>query len=88
MTVIDDRLLYANRERFPAADEVWWRQGADAQGNEYHAFLLYCADHRRHAYDEPCLRVICIVSENSHDGSKRRIKACSAFPREEKIARK
>jgi len=90
VTVIDDRLLYANRERFPDADEVV--VGDMAQMLKEMTITPSCyivLITRGHAYDEPCLRVI-INSQAKYIGmigSRRRIKACfQRFRDEEKIA--
>jgi xanthine dehydrogenase accessory factor len=90
VTVIDDRLLYANRERFPDADEVVVGDMAEtlkqmAIDPSYYIVLIT----RGHMYDEPCLRHI-IHSRAKYIGmigSRRRIKACfQRFRDEEKIA--
>ena len=90
VTVIDDRLLYANRERFPAADEVL--VGDMAQMLKEMRLTPSCyivLITRGHKYDEPCLREI-LHSKAKYIGmigSKRRIKACfQRFRDEEKIA--
>ena len=90
VTVIDDRLLYANRERFPDADEVV--VGDMAQTLKQMTITPSCyivLITRGHAYDEPCLRVI-VHSQAKYIGmigSRRRIKACfQRFRDEEKIA--
>jgi len=90
VTVIDDRLLYANRERFPDADEVV--VGDMAQTLKKMTITPSCyivLITRGHSYDEPCLREI-IHSEAKYIGmigSRRRIKACfQRFRDEEKIA--
>lgn len=90
VTVIDDRLLYANRERFPDADEVV--VGDMAQMLKEMAITPSCyivLITRGHAFDEPCLRVI-IGSRAKYIGmigSRRRIKACfQRFRDEEKIS--
>lgn len=78
-TVIDDRLLYANRERFPDADDVL--VGDMAQMLKDMTLTASCyivLITRGHAYDEPCLRVI-MHSQAKYIGmigSRRRIKAC------------
>jgi xanthine dehydrogenase accessory factor len=88
VTVIDDRLLYANRERFPDADEVV--VGDMAQTLKEMVITPSCyivLITRGHAYDEPCLRVI-VHSQAKYIGmigSRRRIKACFERFREEKI---
>ena len=90
VTVIDDRLMYANRERFPAADEVL--VGDMAQMLKEMIITPSCyivLITRGHAYDEPCLREIMNSPAKyiGMIGSKRRIKACfQRFRDEEKIA--
>ena len=88
--VIDDRLLYANRERFPDADEVL--VGDMAQMLKEMTITPSCyivLITRGHAYDEPCLRVV-LPSQAKYIGmigSRRRIKACfQRFRDEDKIA--
>lgn len=88
--VIDDRLLYANRERFPDADEVL--VGDMAQMLKEMMITPSCyivLITRGHAYDEPCLRVV-LPSQAKYIGmigSRRRIKACfQRFRDEDKIA--
>ncbi|HKY07795.1 MAG TPA: XdhC/CoxI family protein [Candidatus Binatia bacterium] len=88
--VIDDRLLYANRERFPEADEVL--VGDMAQMLKEMAITPSCyivLITRGHAYDEPCLRVV-LPSQAKYIGmigSRRRIKACfQRFRDEDKIS--
>jgi xanthine dehydrogenase accessory factor len=89
VTVIDDRLLYANRERFPDADEVL--TGDMAQMLKEMNITPSCyivLITRGHAYDEPCLRNI-MHSKAKYIGmigSRRRIKACfQRFRDEEKV---
>jgi xanthine dehydrogenase accessory factor len=90
VTVIDDRLLYANRERFPDADQVL--VGDMAQMLKQMALTSSCyiiLITRGHMYDEPCLREV-IHSQAKYIGmigSRRRVKACfQRFRDEEKIA--
>lgn len=90
VTVIDDRLLFANRERFPDADEVL--VGDMAQMLKEMTLTSSCfivLITRGHMYDEPCLREI-IGSQAKYIGmigSRRRIKACfQRFRDEDKIA--
>jgi xanthine dehydrogenase accessory factor len=90
VTVIDDRLLYANRERIPDADQVL--VGDMAQMLKEMTITPSCyivLITRGHKYDEPCLREI-IHSQAKYIGmigSRRRIKACfQRFRDEEKIA--
>jgi xanthine dehydrogenase accessory factor len=90
VTVIDDRLLFANRERFPDADEVV--VGDMAQTLKEMTITPSCyivLITRGHAYDEPCLRVI-VHTEAKYIGmigSRRRIKACfERFRNEDRMA--
>jgi xanthine dehydrogenase accessory factor len=90
VTVVDDRLMYANRERFPDADEVVVSDMARALKEMPITPATYIVlITRGHKYDEPCLREI-IHSQAKYIGmigSKRRIKACfQRFRDEEKIA--
>ena len=88
--VLDDRILFANRERFPDADAV--RVGDMAE--ELKAMAITPSTYivlitRGHKYDEPCLREIIHSSAKyiGMIGSRRRIKACfERFKNEEKIA--
>ena len=88
--VIDDRLLYANRERFPDADEVL--VGDMAQLLKEMTITPSCyivLITRGHAYDEPCLRVVLPTPAKyiGMIGSRRRIKACfQRFRDQDKIA--
>ncbi len=79
ITVLDDRVVYANRERFPEADEVLVGDMAATLGRLpitplTHVVLIT----RGHQFDEPCLRTI--VSKPAAYigmiGSRRRVKAC------------
>jgi xanthine dehydrogenase accessory factor len=79
ITVLDDRVIYANRERFPEADEVLVGNMAETLGRipitPYTYIVLIT---RGHQFDEPCLRAV-IHSPAKYIGmigSKRRIKAC------------
>jgi xanthine dehydrogenase accessory factor len=90
VTVIDDRLLFANRERFPDADAVLVGDMAQMLKEmtitpSYYIVLIT----RGHMYDEPCLREI-VHSQAKYIGmigSRRRLKACfQRFRDEEKIA--
>src|SRR5258708_3401249 len=90
VTVIDDRLLYANRDRFPDADEVL--VGDMAQMLKEMTITPSCyivLITRGHAYDEPCLRVV-LPSQAKYIGmigSRRRIKACfQRFRDQDKIS--
>ena len=90
VAVLDDRILFANRERFPDADDV--RVGDMAE--ELKAMAITPSTYivlitRGHKYDEPCLREI--IHSNAKYigmiGSRRRIKACfERFKNEERIA--
>jgi xanthine dehydrogenase accessory factor len=88
--VIDDRILYANRERFPDADEVLVGDMAQMlkdmtlTSSSYIVLIT-----RGHAYDEPCLRVVLPTQAKyiGMIGSRRRIKACfQRFRDEDKIS--
>jgi xanthine dehydrogenase accessory factor len=88
--VTDDRLAYANRERFPDADEVLvgdMAQMLKEMSITPSTYIVLIT--RGHKYDEHCLREI-IHSEAKYIGmigSRRRIKACfQRFRDEEKIA--
>lgn len=90
VTVIDDRLLFANRERFPEADEVLVGDMAETikklpiTSSTYIVLVT-----RGHKYDEPCLREVIHGPAKyiGMIGSKRRVKACfQRFKDEEKIA--
>lgn len=90
VTVVDDRLLYANRERFPDADDVLVGDMAKMLKEMTITASCYIVlITRGHAYDEPCLRVV-LPSEAKYIGmigSRRRIKACfQRFRDEDKIA--
>ena len=90
VTVIDDRLLYANRDRFPDADEVLVGDMAQTLNEMTITPSCYVVlITRGHAYDEPCLRVIVRTDAKyiGMIGSRRRIKACfQRFRDEDKIA--
>jgi xanthine dehydrogenase accessory factor len=90
VVVTDDRLAYANRERFPGADEVLvgdMAQMLKEMSITPSTYIVLIT--RGHKYDEPCLREI-IYSQAKYIGmigSRRRIKACfQRFRDEEKIA--
>jgi xanthine dehydrogenase accessory factor len=90
VVVTDDRLAYANRERFPGADEVLvgdMAQTLKEMSITPSTYIVLIT--RGHKYDEPCLREI-IHSQAKYIGmigSRRRIKACfQRFRDEEKIA--
>ena len=90
VSVLDDRLLYANRERFPRADEVLVGDMAQLLKEMMITPSCYIVlITRGHKYDETCLRAI-IHSPAKYIGmigSKRRIKACfQRFREEDKIA--
>jgi xanthine dehydrogenase accessory factor len=90
VTVIDDRLLFANRERFPDADHVLVGDMARMLKEMTLTPACYIVlITRGHSYDEPCLRSI-IYSRAKYIGmigSRRRIKACfQRFRDEDKIA--
>jgi xanthine dehydrogenase accessory factor len=79
ITVIDDRVIYANRERFPDVDELLVGDMAETLRTiEITPQTYIVLITRGHQYDEPCLREV-IHSPAKYIGmigSKRRIKAC------------
>ena len=79
ITVLDDRVIYANRERFPEADEVLVGDMAETLRHApITPFTYIVLITRGHQFDEPCLREI-IHSPARYIGmigSKRRVKAC------------
>jgi xanthine dehydrogenase accessory factor len=79
VTVIDDRVMYANRQRFPDADEVTVGDMAETLGGiEITPQTYIVLITRGHQFDEPCLRKV-IRSPAKYIGmigSRRRIKAC------------
>lgn len=90
VVVIDDRILFANRERFPEADEVVVGDMArtvkelDITPSTYVVLIT-----RGHKYDEPCLRELIHRPAKyvGMIGSKRRIKACfERFKEEEDVS--
>ena len=78
-TVMDDRVVYANRERFPNADEVLTGDMAETlSALEITPQTYIVLITRGHQFDEPCLRAV-IHSPAKYIGmigSRRRIKAC------------
>ena len=78
-TVIDDRVIYANRERFPDVEEVLVGNMAEVlRGIEITPQTYIVLITRGHQFDEPCLREV-IHSPAKYIGmigSRRRIKAC------------
>lgn len=90
VTVMDDRMLFANRERFPEADEILvGDMAATLKEMAITPSTYIVLITRGHMYDEPCLRVV-LNSPAKYIGmigSKRRTKACfQRFRDEEKIA--
>ena len=88
--VLDDRILFANQERFPEADEILVGDMAETlKGLPITPSTYIVLITRGHKYDEPCLREI-IHSPAKYlgmIGSRRRTKACfQRFREEEKIA--
>ena len=90
VVVIDDRILFANEERFPEADEVVVGDMAetvkalDITPTTYVVLIT-----RGHKYDEPCLRELLDRPAKyiGMIGSKRRIKACfERFKEEEHVS--
>jgi len=79
VTVVDDRVFYANRDRFPDADEVLVGNMAEIlRGLSVtpHTYIVLIT--RGHLYDEPCLREVIHRPAKyiGMIGSRRRIKAC------------
>jgi xanthine dehydrogenase accessory factor len=89
ITVLDDRVIYANRERFPDVDEVLVGDMAETlRGMEITPQTYIILITRGHQFDEPCLRAIIHRPAKyiGMIGSKRRIKACFIrFRDEDKI---
>ncbi|MFQ5682163.1 MAG: XdhC family protein [Candidatus Binatia bacterium] len=90
VTVLDDRLLFANRDRFPDADEILVGDMAEILKSRRITSSTYIVlITRGHKYDEPCLREI-IYSPAKYIGmigSRRRTKACfQRFSEEGRIA--
>lgn len=77
VTVVDDRLSYANRDRFPTADEVICESfesvfdNLKVHGNDYVVIVT-----RGHKYDKECLREVLNIRPEylGMIGSKRRVK--------------
>ena len=79
ITVLDDRVMYANRERFPDADEVLAGDMAETlRKMEITPQTYIVLITRGHQYDEPCLREVLHSPARyiGMIGSKRRVKAC------------
>ena len=79
VTVLDDRILYASRDRFPEADEILVGDMATTLRGitvTPHTYVVLIT--RGHQFDEPCLREVINSSAKyiGMIGSKRRIKAC------------
>jgi xanthine dehydrogenase accessory factor len=79
VTVLDDRLMYASRSRFPDADEVLVGDMAATLGSlEITPQTYIVLITRGHQFDEPCLRQV-IRSPAKYIGmigSRRRVQAC------------
>ena len=79
ITVLDDRVMYASRSRFPDADEVLVGDMAATLGSlEITPQTYIVLITRGHQFDEPCLRQV-IRSPAKYIGmigSRRRIQAC------------
>jgi xanthine dehydrogenase accessory factor len=80
VTVIDDRASFANRERFPTADEITvkpFKSAIESIRLDKHCYLISVT--RGHAFDEETLRAA--LSQKARDaflgmiGSKRRVRA-------------
>jgi xanthine dehydrogenase accessory factor len=89
IAVVDDRVQYANRERFPDADEVIVGDMAETLKSlsitPKTSIVLIT---RGHKYDEPCLRetIGSAAGYIGMIGSRRRISACFERFREENYA--
>jgi len=90
VAVLDDRILFANRERFPHADQILvGDMAATLKEMPITPSTYIVLITRGHKYDEPCLREIIHGPAKyiGMIGSRRRIKACfQRFREEEKIA--
>lgn len=90
VVVIDDRILFANRERFPDADEVLVGDMAETvKALDITSVTYVVLITRGHKYDEPCLRELLGQPARyiGMIGSKRRIKACfERFKEEEQVS--
>ena len=90
VAVMDDRILFANRERFPEADEILVGDMAVAlKGLPMNSSTYVVLITRGHKYDELCLREIIHspVKYIGMIGSRRRIKACfERFKEEENLS--
>lgn len=90
VSVLDDRILFANQERFPEADEILVGDMAETlKGLPIAPSTYIVLITRGHKYDEPCLREIIHGPAKyiGMIGSRRRLKACfQRFREEEKIA--
>ena len=79
VTVVDDRVLFANRSRFPEADEILVGDMASTLRQMTITPQTYIVlITRGHQFDEPCLREV-IHSPAKYIGmigSRRRVKAC------------
>jgi len=79
ITVLDDRIKYANRERFPEADEVLvGDMAATLREIPITPFTYVVLITRGHQFDEPCLREV-LPSPAKYIGmigSRRRVQAC------------
>ncbi len=78
VTVIDDRASFANRERFPAADEVIvkpFKAAIESLALDSHCYLVSVT--RGHAYDEEAVRAALMQPCGfvGMIGSRRRVKA-------------
>ena len=91
VTVIDDRASFANRERFPTANEIIVRPFAAAIASlklDRHCYLISVT--RGHAFDEEAVRAAlkqpgCFIGMI---GSRRRVKATLARIEEDGVASK
>ena len=79
ITVVDDRVMYANRNRFPDVDEILVGNMAETlRGIPITPQSYIVLITRGHQFDEPCLREV-LHSPAKYIGmigSRRRVKAC------------
>ncbi len=78
MTVIDDRASFANRERFPAADEIIvkpFKAAVESLALDGHCYLVSVT--RGHAFDEEAVRAALMQPCGfvGMIGSRRRVQA-------------
>jgi len=88
VAVLDDRAIFANRERFPEADRVLampFAEGLHALGIDRHCYLILIT--RGHQHDVECLRELIHVDPAyiGMIGSRRRVRAVFELLRREGV---